>query len=211
MENLLTTKQLSKYLQLKPVTIRRKVAKGEIPAVKVGRYIRFNKVQVDEWLFQSNGEKSVKILVIDDEPIVGDLIRDTLENIGCQVTTILSSRDAMEITSKEHFTTIFLDLLMPEFDGSEVLKHIRKVNKNVPVVIITGYPNSDVMERAMEYGPLMVIKKPFNSEQILNAVHSFALGTQHKMNIKKLWDGTEEPSSKLTEGAGNDKFWGGGR
>lgn len=114
--------------------------------------------------------KSAQILVVDDEPVVGDLIKNTLEIVGYQVTTTLSSVEALELVSNKHFDLIFLDLLIPELDGAELFRRIRQMNKDVPVAIITGYPDSDLMRRAMAYDPFTVIKKPFVIQDILNAV-----------------------------------------
>ena len=152
------------------------IVKGEIPAVKVGRQIRFDKAQIDEWRAQDNMGKSAQILVVDDEPIVGDLIRDTLKIGGYQVTTTLSSVEAMELVGNKHFDLIFLDLLIPEPDGAELFCHIRQMYKDVPVAIITGYPDSDLMRRAMEHGPFTAMKKPFNSDDILSTIRSFTQG-----------------------------------
>ncbi len=176
MEDLLTTKQVAKYLRLNPVTVRRKVARGEIPAVKMGRQIRFDQAQIDAWLVQNKTEMRAQILVIDDEPLVGELFKETLiENIY-QVTTTLSSLEALELVSNKHFDIIFLDLLMPELDGAELFRRIRQMYKKLPVAIITGYPDSELMRRAMEHGPFTVIKKPFTGDDILNVIHIFTQG-----------------------------------
>ncbi len=176
MEDLLTTKQIAKYLRLNPVTVRRKVAKGEIPAAKIGRQIRFDKAQIEAWLVQNNIGGKVQILIIDDEPVIGQLFKDSLKGSGYQVTTTLSSLEALELVGSRHFDFIFLDLLMPELDGAELFRRIRQMDKHIPVAIITGYPDSEIMNRAMEYGPITVLKKPFDSEQIHDVIHSLSKG-----------------------------------
>jgi excisionase family DNA binding protein len=178
MEDLLTTKQVAKYLRLNPVTVRRKVARGEIPAVKMGRQIRFNRAQIDAWLVQNNTGMRAQILVIDDEPVIGQLFKDSLNNNGYQVTTTLSSLEALELVGNRHFDLIFLDLLMPVINGAELFRRIRQMDNHIPVAIITGYPDSDLMGRAMEYGPFTIMKKPFNSDDILNTVRTFAKGVK---------------------------------
>ena len=111
------------------------------------------------------------VIVIASISILLFLIKNTLEMGRYQVTTTLSSLEALEIIKQKHFDLIFLDLLMPDLDGSELFKHIREINKDVPVIIVTGYPNSEVMARAMAYGPFLVLKKPFIINDILTAVH----------------------------------------
>jgi len=171
---LLNTNEIAGYLNLEAVTIRRKAAKGEIPAIRIGKRFRFDKDEIDSWLAQRTSGVSRHFLVIDDEPAVGQLIKESLEMHGHQVTTTLSSLEALEIVNQRRFDLIFLDLLMPDLDGSEFFKRIRQVDNDAKVVIITGYPDSDMMRRAMEHGPLLVIKKPFTINDILEAVRSFS-------------------------------------
>ena len=112
----------------------------------------------------------IEVLVVDDEQIILDFIREVLSLVGCQVTTTLSSLEALETISQNSFDLIFLDLVMPDVDGAELFKRVREKDKDVPVVIVTGYPNTDVMARAMQYGPFVVIKKPFLINDILNVI-----------------------------------------
>jgi len=171
---LLTVKEVAEYLSVKPVTVRRKAKNGEIPSVRIGNRIRFDKQQINRWLQQRTTGRLSHILVVDDELVIGNLIRNTLELGRYRVMTVLGSLEALEIIKQKRFDLIFLDLLMPELDGAELFKHIRGIDKDVPVIIVTGYPDSEVMARAMEYGPFSVIKKPFVINDILEAVRSFS-------------------------------------
>jgi excisionase family DNA binding protein len=173
MDSLFSTKRLAEYLDISPLTVRRKALSGEIPSIKIGNRLRFDKEQIDGWLQRNSRGRPLNILVVDDEPIVGQLFKDSLNKYGYQVSTTLSSLEALELLSKRHFALIFLDLLMPELDGAELFRRIRQMDKNMPVAIITGYPNSDLMTRAMEYGPVTILKKPFASDDILNTVRSY--------------------------------------
>ena len=174
MNKLLTVKEVAEYLSVKPVTVRRKAKSGEIPSIKIGNRLRFDKQQIDGWVLQRTKGGLSHILVIDDAPAVVQLIKGGLEMHGHNVTTAQSGPEALEIFTRKRFNLIFLDLVMPGLDGSELFKRIREVDKDVPVVIVTGYPDSEVMARAMEYGPFLVIKKPFVINDILEAVRSFS-------------------------------------
>lgn len=170
MNKLLSATQLATYLNLKPVTIRRKAKAGEIPLIRIGNRLRFDKEQVDKWLQYLSNRKLVQILVVDNEPIIGQLFEKSLRKDGCQVTVSLSSIEALEILDKKRFDLIFLDLFMPELDGAELFRRIRQKDKHAPVAIITGYPNSDLIRKAMTYGPFAVLEKPFYSDDILNTI-----------------------------------------
>ena len=173
MDKLLSSREIGEYLNLKQVTVRRKAAKGEIPATKIGHHFRFDKREIDAWLFQNRPGRLLHILVIDDEPIIGRLFIDSLERGNCRVTVTLSSVEALELIGGRRFDLIFLDLVMPHLDGVEVFKRIREAGQNAPVAIITGYPDSDLMNEALGYGPLTVMKKPFSASDIVAVVNSF--------------------------------------
>jgi excisionase family DNA binding protein len=175
-DRLWSTKEVAEYLKVLLITIRRKAQNGEIPSIKIGHRLRFDYKQIDKWLQKNSRGKPVHILVVDDEPLVGQLFKDSLNETGYQIITTLSSIEALELIDKSHFDLIFLDLLIPEIDGAELFRRIRQVEKQVPVVIITGYTDSDVMKRALEHGPFIVLKKPFTGVDIINTIQSFVEG-----------------------------------
>ena len=182
MNNLLTTKEIAKYLRLRPETVLRKVNCGEMPAIRVGGRFRFDKHQIDEWL---NNRVTIKknILVIDDEEIIRTLFKSTLESEGYNVITSNDGNNVSELLQSLKFDLIFIDLKMPGIDGAETFRRIRKIDSSIPVVIITGYPISDLMEQAMEQGPLGVMKKPFNAAGIRKSVNSFLKGIEAKRSL----------------------------
>jgi two-component system response regulator (stage 0 sporulation protein F) len=173
MEQLITPQELAKYLKLNHTTIIRKAHKGEIPAIKIGKQFRFDKNQIDKWLTQKTVGRQGQILVVDDEITIGQLFRDSLEKNGYQVTTLSRSLEALEMVTRQHFDLIFLDLAMPEVDGSELFRQIRKIDKQVPIAIITGYPDSDLLRKAKEHGPFLIMIKPFTGDEILQAAQTF--------------------------------------
>jgi two-component system C4-dicarboxylate transport response regulator DctD len=72
---------------------------------------------------------------------------------------------------------------MPDLDGSELFRRIRHIDKQVPIAIITGYPDSELLKKAKEHGPFMIMIKPFTDNEILQAVHTFS--QQPVVNNKK--------------------------
>ncbi len=68
---------------------------------------------------------------------------------------------------------VFLDLKMPGIDGAELFRQIRITKPELPVIIITGYQDSDLMIRALDHGPLGVMSKPFRSSDIITAVNNY--------------------------------------
>lgn len=173
-EELLTTGELAQYLKVKPQTILRKARSGDLPAVRVGRRFRFNKKLIDRWLSERSVGRPVEVLVIDDEPVIGDLLRESLEMCGYRVTAVASSRQGLALAAAKHFDLIFLDLVMPEIDGSEVFRRIREMDRSTAVAIITAHADGELMKKAMEYGPFLVIRKPFAIMEVIETVRSFS-------------------------------------
>jgi len=202
MAKLLSTKELAEYLNVTPLTVRRKALTGEIPSVKIGNLLRFDKKKIDRLLAEKSSRRPVQILVVDDEPLVGELFKESLNKNGYQVTTTLSSIEALELLKTKHYDLVFLDLLIPELDGAELFSHIRQMDRKIPVAIITGYPDSDMMSRAMEYGPFTVLKKPFTSDDILDTVHIFVEGviTRRGARVASVeWSGNISGNPRVIE------------
>ena len=111
--------------------------------------------------------------MIDDDRAICLLFTDTLEAEGYQVTTVNDPHEALELVKGGNYALLFLDLKIPEMDGAELLKQIRAVKPEMPVTVITGYPESDLMMKALDYGPLGVMKKPFKGSDILISIRNY--------------------------------------
>lgn len=179
MAELLTTKEIARYLKLRPETVLRKVTKGEIPAIKVGGRFRFDKEQINEWLRQKSTSKK-RILVIDDEETIRRLFKQALEVRNYHVITAGDGAEALELVKSWDFDLIFTDLKMPGMNGAETFRRIREINDSVPIVIITAYPMSDLMNQVLEQGPFGVMKKPFDTLDIQRSADSFLKGVKAK-------------------------------
>ena len=112
------------------------------------------------------------VLVVDDEADIRDTLRALLEKQGYQVTVAANGVEALELMLDQPPTLVILDLDMPEMDGAETLGFIRKQWNAIPVVVHTGYPEGDLMNRARKVGPFTVLPKPSSPESILAAVRT---------------------------------------
>jgi len=179
LSELLTTKEVASYLKLRPETVLRGVKKGEIPAIKVGGHFRFDKIQIDEWLYVNSTSKK-RILVIDDDEPVRRLFAETLEENNYHVLTSENGSKAVKLIKSWNFDLIFLDLKMPDMDGVETFRRIRRIDKSIPVVIITGYTTSELLQRVFKQAPFGVMKKPFGAKDILRSTENFLRRTKAK-------------------------------
>lgn len=173
MSELLTIKEAASYLRMSPLTVYRLASKGKVPAVRVGRHWRVHQDALEAWLRPGFPHRTSYIMVVDDEEAVGRLFRGTLEHGDYKVVLASNGKEALRAMEKFDFDLIFLDLSMPGMNGVETFGRIRQVDSQVPVVIITGYPDSDLMAKALEIGPIGVMMKPFGPLDIEQIVSSF--------------------------------------
>lgn len=173
MTELMTLKEVADYLRVTKKTIHRMLERCVIPAMKVGRQWRFDKASIEVWLRQNSIKRAANILIIDDDETICSLFKDTLEGTGHTVTMVSESSKGLELVKNGDYDLVFLDLKMPEMDGTELFRRIRTAKPKLPVTIITGYPDSDLMTRALTYGPFGVMNKPFRGSDILTAVNIY--------------------------------------
>jgi excisionase family DNA binding protein len=173
MANLMTIEEIAAYLRVGKKTIYRLLKRGKIPATKVGRQWRFNKASIDEWLRKKPAGTGANILVVDDEEVVRSLFKNTLEELSHKVVAAKTGLEALELLKQQDFAMVFLDLKMPGMDGAEFFRQIKVTKPQLPVIIITGYPNSDTMARALAQAPFGIMNKPFNESDIITAVNTF--------------------------------------
>jgi excisionase family DNA binding protein len=164
---------VANYLRVTTKTIYRLLDKRAIPATKVGRQWRFDKTSIDIWLCQRSTKTAANILVIDDDEVICSLFEDILNESGHTVTTVNDSYKGLELVKNQDYDLVFLDLKMPVMDGAELFRQIRLAKPKLPVTIITGYPDSDLMMSALAHGPLGVMSKPFVGSDILSAVDNY--------------------------------------
>jgi DNA-binding NtrC family response regulator len=110
------------------------------------------------------------VLIVDDETVIREGMRRILENDGYHVELSASGKAAIEKIQEQHFHLVITDLKMPGMDGIEVLKTIKILQPDVPVIIITGYVTVDTAVEAMRNGAVDYLAKPFTPDQISEKV-----------------------------------------
>ena len=173
MPELMTLEEVADYLRVTRKTIYRLLEKRAIPSTRVGHQWRFDRGAVDTWLRQNSLGAAASILVIDDDEAICELFRDTLEEAGHVVITANDSAAGLQLAAESEIDLVFLDLKMPGMDGAQVFKEIRTVKPNLPVTIVTGFADSELMVSAMESGPFGVMKKPFTPADIMTVVATY--------------------------------------
>ena len=110
------------------------------------------------------------IHLIDDEPIIHDVLGQLLESEGFKVEISASGEEALKKFEEQKFDLILLDLLMPGMDGLEVLKQVRKIDPEALVIIITAYASVESALTAIKMGAYDYIQKPFKNDELLMTI-----------------------------------------
>jgi PAS domain S-box-containing protein len=116
-------------------------------------------------------QRKARILVLDDEEDVGQLLSDILASEGHEVEVASNGSQGIEMFKKKSFDMVFTDLGMPSMSGWEVAEKIKTINRKVPVALVTGW-NIELKDQEMRDKNIdLVIHKPFEVEQVLRSVH----------------------------------------
>lgn len=118
------------------------------------------------------GKNNHKILVVDDEPEITDIVKAFLTNSGYEVMVENSPVNALEKARKFKPNLILLDIMMPFMDGYEVCAALKKesATAGIPVLFLTGKDARDDGGRVFESGGDLFVKKPFSCERLLQMV-----------------------------------------
>ena len=110
------------------------------------------------------------VLVVDDERTVCNSCKKILTREGYSVDFALSGKEALNKVRGNRFDAVIADWKMPEIDGIEIAKRIKKVNPNTAVIMITGYPSVESSIKAMRSGVSDYVPKPFTPEELSDAM-----------------------------------------
>lgn len=114
--------------------------------------------------------EKLNILVVDDEEVMRELFTRTLGLKGYKVDTAKDGPSAIEAVKKDPYDLIFLDVVMPEMDGLEVLKKIKEITAVPIVTMMTGFEVKDKLEEAQKLGAYNSLHKPFDIVEIMGVV-----------------------------------------
>ena len=186
-ETFLTTEEVLEYLQVNLRTVYRLIKAGKIPAVRVGRQWRFRKRDIDAWLDSqrprgggsraapaaparpATGTTRPRVLVVDDEASIRDLLAKTLALAEYDVDVAPDGRSALERMRLYPYDLLIADLKMPGMDGLTVIREAKRYKADLPVIIITGFSTESSAIEAVNLGVAGYLTKPFRVPQVLAA------------------------------------------
>jgi DNA-binding NtrC family response regulator len=107
-----------------------------------------------------------KVLVVEDDEMIRSLFEDTLVGLGYQVTTASTGARALDLIHGQLFDTVLCDIRMPEMDGLEILRQIKRHDPSVEVIMVTGYPAVQTAVEALKLGAYDYLAKPVRLEEL---------------------------------------------
>ena len=113
----------------------------------------------------------LKVLVVDDEPVVTRSAERILHAEGYIVDSVRNGREAMLRTEQTHYDLLLTDLRMPEMDGITLIRLMRQCQPSTGIVVITGYPSQETIEEALDLGIIDYVPKPFTPEVLKDVTH----------------------------------------
>lgn len=109
-----------------------------------------------------------KVLIVDDTKSIRMLLTTCLELEGYETVTAMNGQEAIEIFEKECIDLAFLDIKMPEFSGTEVLRRVRSMGIDTPVVIMTAFATVKNAVECTRLGAVAYLQKPFTADKVRN-------------------------------------------
>lgn len=115
-------------------------------------------------------ENKLRILVLDDEPIVCKRLQPALEKLGFEVDTFTRSVEAMHQVQQSDYDIVITDLKMKEIDGMRFLEEVKKQRPQTEVIVITGFATMETAKQSFQKGVFDFIAKPFKLSEIQDVV-----------------------------------------
>jgi len=156
----------------------------------------------------AEGVSNPKVLVIDDEPNIRELVQVALNFHGCAVATGASGEDALQLAHAFDPDLIVLDVLLPDIDGFEVCKRLRSVSNDVPVIFLTARDATADTVTGLTLGGDDYITKPFSVEALVARVRAVLRRTARQRGIPSPdADGESQPTLRVADLELDEDHW----
>ena len=106
--------------------------------------------------------EQIRVLIVDDELFVGELLKEYLSIQGYQASAVSNGEDALSVSQQFQPHIVILDIRMPGMSGMEVLKNIKAKNKTTGVIMLSAYGDTETVDEALRLGADHYLQKPMN-------------------------------------------------
>jgi two-component system response regulator GlrR len=121
-------------------------------------------------------EDKISILIVDDEPSVGDALRLVLESHGYEVVLVTKGLEGIDQARQRRFGFSVVDLFLTDISGFQVIEDIHKHSPEIPIVLITAHGSPQVFAEAKKLGAIGALHKPFLPAELLRIIDSHVHG-----------------------------------
>jgi len=178
----MTVKETAEYLRIPVPTVYYLMQRGQLPAIKIGGRWRVKRDLLDREVLHGTEMGRPTALVVDDDEGVQTMLNLFLKKAGFSRVLVGSGKDALIALNKQKFDFCFLDLQLPDCTGDDIYQQAKAIDAKLPIVIVTGYPDSQILDNILKYGPVTVLKKPMNVDQLLQVIHILGFGKSESLS-----------------------------
>jgi len=148
-----------------------------------------------DWQQNRRTEQKDKVLIVDDDPVVGSFLSHTINSRGYEAVYYQNPIEALYHAQKESFSLAFIDVQMPEMSGLELISLLKRYNPRIEIILVSGYGSLDDTVKAIKIGISDYLKKPFTVDEVSFCLSHF----EERVRIRKQLEKTEERYSRLVE------------
>lgn len=128
----------------------------------------------------------IHILLVDDERLVRSVMADMLNKNGIRVSEASSGAKAVDLFGGQSFDAVLLDMIMPDMDGIATIKELKKINPDVPIIIVTGYSDVATAVEAIKLGAYDYVEKPVDENRIVLTIKRATEKKRMETTIREL-------------------------
>lgn len=130
--------------------------------------------------------KLIKVLLAEDEPSLGQIVKESLETRNFEVIHALDGEEAYKLYQNNIPDVLVLDVMMPKKDGFTLAKEIRQENKHIPIIFLTAKSQTKDVVEGFEHGGNDYLKKPFSMEELIVRIHALLDRVNLKNDVQNI-------------------------
>ncbi|AMC10904.1 two-component system response regulator [Lutibacter profundi] len=130
--------------------------------------------------------KPIKILLAEDEPSLGQIIKESLETRNFEVLLCANGEEAYNVYKTENPLLLVLDVMMPKKDGFTLAKEIRRENPTIPIIFLTAKSQTKDVVEGFNIGGNDYLKKPFSMEELIVRINALLKRGENELNIESI-------------------------
>ena len=115
----------------------------------------------------AKAKRRITVAIVDDDPIIHQLVRTVFANAGWSIVAFENGRAFVESLGEHTYDLVFLDIMMPEMDGFQVLNHVKSQSFAFPVIVLSSLSQHEAVAQAMRLGVRSYLMKPFKPESLI--------------------------------------------